>query len=336
MVHLNKVEELVAAWRALDSSSSTDGLLTIPILSTSPIKVLAGRIYPNNFEAVLFDFHGVDARQSDMPKGKGFEVTVVTGHGDSTNYIALVRDQVGNLDLFTAMSVDILKSVVDFPIGSNKERYESFLSRVKAWQEFMSSRPNGMLSGEEEVGLVGELLVLETLLISGIDAGGLIKAWKGPDRGVHDFAFSDCCDFEVKSSVSSDAFVAKIVSLDQLMSPQYGPLYFVGCRLSLNDSGFSLPSLISRVRAQLEMNPIAVSMLNIKLIKVGYLDSKAELYNRRFSEQGFFVHEVKDSFPRLTRVNAPAGVVHAAYDITIDGISVPSLSLNELASMLRV
>lgn len=336
MAHQSNLDELITAWRALGSASSTDGLLTIPILSNTSIKVLAGRIYPNNFEAVLFEFLDVDVRQVDMPKGKGFEVTVVKGADNSTSYVALVRDQIGNIELFTAMSVDVVKSVVYFPAANHKERYESFLARVRAWQEFMSSRPSGMLTGDEEIGLVGELLVLEKFLISGVSADGVLAAWKGPDRGIHDFAFSAQCDFEVKSSVSMDAFVAKIVSLEQLMPPAYGPLYFVGCQLSLSDNGFTLSDLISRVRDRLGDNHSALSVLNFKLIKVGYLDAKSDQYKRRFAEQAFRVHEVSDSFPRLTRVNAPFGLVQATYEIKVEGIDLPNQSLDKLASSLRV
>lgn len=336
MAHQNNFDELITAWRALGSASSSDGLLTIPIISKSPIKVLAGRIYPNNFEAVLFDFLDVDATQVDMPKGKGFEVSVVKGVDDSPRYVALVRDQVGNLDLFTAMSVDVVKSVVDFPAANHQDRYESFLTRVRAWQEFMSSRPSGMLTGDEEIGLIGELLVLEKFLISGVRADGVLTAWKGPDRGIHDFAFSAQCDFEVKSSVSMGSFVAKVASLEQLMPPSYGPLYFVGCQLLLSDHGFTLPDLIARVRDRLDGNHSALSTLNFKLIKVGYLDAKSDQYKRRFAEQAFRVHEVCDSFPRLTRVNVPIGLVQATYEITVEGIDLPIHSLNELASTLRV
>lgn len=336
MVHQNNLDELMAAWRALGSAASSDGLLTIPILSSPPIKVLAGRIYPNNYEAVLFEFVDVDAKQSDMPKGKGFEVSVVNSVDDSQGYVALVRDQIGNLDLFTAMSVDVVKSVVDYPAVNHKERYENFLSRVRAWQEFMSSRPSGMLTGEEEIGLIGELLVLEKLLILGIRPSELLMSWKGPDRGIHDFVFSDLCDFEIKSSVSTDAFVAKIVSLEQLMPPQYGPLYFLGCQLALIDNGFTLPDLISRVRDRLNGSLSALSMLNFKLIKVGYLDSKSEGYKRRFAEQDLRVHEVRGLFPRLTHVNAPTGVIQATYEIAIDGIDLPNLTFDELTTTLRV
>lgn len=51
---LNKAEEIASAWKALAGNSHGDeGWMTIPVSFKSSCKLLAGRHYPGNEEAVL-------------------------------------------------------------------------------------------------------------------------------------------------------------------------------------------------------------------------------------------------------------------------------------------
>src|SRR5688572_29231179 len=65
-------EELVAAWRALAGDQAAEGWRTIPIVPVGPCRLLAGRHFPGNEEALLWDSRMSESlRLASYPRGGG-------------------------------------------------------------------------------------------------------------------------------------------------------------------------------------------------------------------------------------------------------------------------
>src|SRR5690606_10708565 len=104
------------------------------------------------------------------------------------------------------------------------------------------------LSESQQLGLVGELLVLDVLLT---DAGtGALDWWLGHAAEQHDFAFPDF-DVEVKTTVS-ERRRHMISGVDQLRPNPGRPLWLVSIQVTRagGAEGFSLASLVGELRSR--------------------------------------------------------------------------------------
>jgi hypothetical protein len=177
-----------------------------------------------------------------------------------------------------------------------------------------------LLSPEAELGLVGELQILSTILDAGYPAALSVEAWRGPQRGLHDFVL-DGGVIEVKTAVASRGFPAHITSLDQLDESLVRPLYLAAVQLDVAPIGKTLPQYIDSLRQLLAIHEDARADFDSRLIEAGFIDSMRNGYVRSFRIASVSYYEVGDGFPRLTRASVPRGVTRAIYDLDLDLVS---------------
>ena len=144
-----------------------------------------------------------------------------------------------------------------------------------------------------------------------------VEAWLGPLDGVQDFELGTGA-IEVKATVSSTGFPARIGSLEQLDDSIRQPLFVAGVRLRQVAAGRTLPDFVSSIRAMASSDPEARRMLSERMLRAGYFDAHADRYPRRFEIASIRVVEVGGGVPRLTHSRVPAGVLRATYDIDLD------------------
>jgi len=335
MARQSDCEELQAAWRALGGRPDSEGWRTIPIARSSPCRVLAGRHFPGNEEALLVGFPTCRLPPPNLlPQGRGFLVSREEVYGQQEHaWIALRRQSAGRLDLFAMMALDVLGAIEQSREATNERLVEVFIARITAWQEFMRRGPDGVLSAEAEVGLAGELALLNMLLDASIPVAVVFEAWQGPLGGLHDFAIGGGA-IEVKTTVSPAGFPAKVGSLDQLDDSIVSPLFIAGVRLALDSLGSSLPGFVSALRERLSSDPTMLVNLNTLLLHSGYLDAVSDRYYRRFAPAGTRFLRVAEGFPRLTRLNTPAEVRAARYELDLDLIVGASHSWSDVLEQL--
>lgn len=330
-------DELTAAWRALEGADATPGWRTIPVALGSAFTTLAARRFPENEEALLVAF---DSSRSvgprALPQGMGFQVTELHGIGGrDCLWIGLSRHSAGKRDLFARMVRDVVSTLGELPASSTLSGLECFLARIRAWQDFMRNNERGLLDREEELGLFGELLVLEAILDAGLNPTTALLSWRGPAGGLHDFAFQGGA-IEVKSTSAADGFAARIGSLDQLDDREVAPLFLTGIRLRADPAGETLPRRIGRVRERLASSPEARILFDSALLHVGYLDTQEGLFTHAFSHASTRVLPVLGDFPRLTRATVPSQVRSARYELDLDLIHGEELGIREALQQLGV
>lgn len=314
----NSGQRLRMAWRALTGNVVGDGWSTIPIELDGPCRLLAGRHFPGNEEAVLFGFQSVRIPPTtQLPEGRGFRVTKVehSVDGGPGVWVALSRQSAGKLELFTMMVVDIIETLEACHELSEERVLHQFLDRIRAWQNFMQRAGDGVLSLEEEVGLFGELIVLQYLLKVGIPAMVAVEDWQGPIDGIQDFMIGTG-GIEVKTTIAANGFLAKIGSLDQLDDSVRQPLFVAGVRLSVDGSGRMLPDIVADIRTAFQ-EPAATDMFNSRLLHAGYLDALSDQYTRRFVHASTTMLPINEMFPRLTRAIVGVGILAARYELDL-------------------
>lgn len=332
-------DELLSAWRALGGSAgSAEGWSTIPLALTRPRRLRAGRHFPGNEEALLVGFDSVSVPPAaQLPQGQGFLVSQIDLGTDcsGTLWLALSRRTGGSLDMFTMMALDVIATLNAESTTGEERLFQRFLSRIRAWQDFMRRGTDTTLDPEAEIGLFGELMFLRSMMDADLPSSVAVESWVGPLNGVQDFVLGGGA-IEVKTTIATAGFPATIGSLEQLDDSTRQPLFLAAIRIRLDPAGVTLPALIKDARTSLSQDLGAQYMLNIRLIHAGYLDAVSDHYTRSFSNVSKRVLRVEEGFPRLTRSSVPVQVIQARYELEIDGINVGDVAVRDALAQLGV
>lgn len=338
MAPLNDMDELQVAWRALSGSPRREGWQTISVAADAPCRILAGRRFPGDEEALLVGFSSPPPQgDANLPEGRGFTVSfeeMGTSEPDFC-WIALSRQKSGNLDLFTLMSQDVLSMLKTCSTKPAAKLRDTFLARIRAWQDFMRQARDGGLGSEDELGLVGELEFLEDLIIAGLPASLAVQGWIGPLGGSQDFVLGKGA-FEVKSTATTGDLIVRISSLEQLDDSTVYPLFLVASRFPLQDSGMTLPERIALLRSRISEQQVSLDLFNNRLLQAGFLDADSANYGRRFSRGESRILSISDNFPHFSRGRVARAIISARYEIDLELVEADSTSLENALKELGV
>lgn len=329
----NEEEQLTSAWRALSGEAVRSGWKVINIFRSENCCIMAGRSGENK-ESLLVSIAGISpSNESLLPRGRGFSLAFIEPQNNTPNHVwlALSRQQNAPLPLFSLMTADLFTLLKSIAQNNGTRIFSSFTARISAWQDFMKRDHSGLLSAEEEIGLIGELIILEDLITSGIAVSNAIESWAGPEDRLHDFVIGTG-SIEAKTTTSPTRFIAKIGSLDQLDNSLYAPLYIGAVRLIQVPEGKTLPEFVSNIKDRTGN----LAIFSCKLIAAGYIDAMHSKYVRRFLQKELSYRLVNDDSPRLTRINVPAAVIDAKYSLDIDSIPVVAKKFSEIHEKIRI
>lgn len=182
------------------------------------------------------------------------------------------------------------------PLAALKETLET-------WSSILARRVR--IGLEAEVGLVGELLVVEALQAGGLDP----RSWRGSDREEHDFGFADL-DLEVKTTLG-ERRQHWIHGLEQLTPTGDTPLWVFSVQITRGgaEQGRTLPELVDDVRAGTSDETVRAD-LDDGLRAAGWNEQARDLFADRWRLRSLpLAAEIDNAFPRLTAQHlADAGV----------------------------
>lgn len=336
MVRQIEPEELEAAWRALAGESGREGWRTISVAGQSRCRVLAGRHFPGNEEAVLVGFSSVSIPPAgSFPAGHGFTVTTVDlgNASEGCTWFGLVRQPAGRLEFFTMMANDVASALFTSEIAENDKLLALFLGRVRAWQIFMERDREGVLGAEAELGLHGELVVLLSLLQSGVSPALAVHGWYGPLDGIHDFRFPAGA-LEVKATATAGTFPATISSLEQLDDSLISPLFLAGARFRLDAAGENLPRRVDTIRQLLHCDLSTLAAFDTRLLHAGFFPAMSDRYTRAFVHDVTKFFRVEEGFPKITHRSVHTAIRRGRYEIDLDLVDCVEIPLTSVLSSI--
>lgn len=326
-------DELAVAWRALKASDDQrEGWRTIGLANGQP-SVKAGVMFPDRGEAILAGFILDRAvKPSELPTGRGFTVQAVHSPDldPARKWFSLSRREDADGGLFLTMAQNIVETLASSDLDDDA-LLARFLQRIVAWQMFMER--TGGLDRETEIGLHGELVVLQDLLDEGIPAARAIEAWAGPLGALHDFTFGSAA-LEVKTTAARSGFPVKIGSLDQLELSTAPRLFLVGIRMAVQQDGLTLPERIRATRERLTAHRGAMAAFETRILAVGYSDADSERFSRQLALVERRNLEILPDFPRLARSLTSPAILNAKYELDLDLIAAERLSNDRLRELL--
>lgn len=224
------------------------------------------------------------------------------------------------------MFAELCRDIIDFTRSHVDPARPSgpILSRIERWRSLFQMRASG-LNRSQLRGLIAELLILETRLLSVLSPDDALFAWTGPLGTDQDFRLPDGSKIEVKA-IDRDGHHVIINGLGQLDGGG-DPLQLPVVRLEdtgrdANDA-ITASRLIARIRTRLADAPSALTTFETLLGFLGWNDSAdadAVVVRLHRIDQ----HEVNDAFPRLISATVPDAVVDASYTIALPRPEVAS------------
>jgi len=240
------------------------------------------------------------------PKARGLDVALDdlrVGGSEPRRYYDIACSDKTMQENFTVVCHEIVEALEHEPDAPG-DTLDAIFAR---WQWFWGMAPD-VLTGEEAVGLFGELWFLEFWLAP-ID-GAALRTWTGPDSDRHDFKWP-AASVEVKATRAAGDGSAehRISTLDQLDDPEEGDLYLFSLRARPDPiGGNSLNLSVDRIRASLALTPELLQLFDERLGQLGYNPGHRQHYDTPMRVIAEELYRVGQGFPRLTFDSFPEGL----------------------------
>tara|TARA_Y100001958_G_C21246657_1_gene577286 strand:- start:2831 stop:4411 length:1581 start_codon:yes stop_codon:yes gene_type:complete len=334
MSFLDQQEEFEDIWKSLQAEGEVAGDSRRRLsLKTDFFIIRQGRTGIPILRVELDQDHTVKFDKEDLKPTKQFKVQ--SSHSESGQQIVEIELQdLLYEEIFLKFATNAVNRIRQ--LENNLEAAQTLARLLRTWRiAFQGEKPNG-LSKEGQIGLYGELKMLEILM--GMEAGVLssVKAWTGPFRGNQDFQI-DGIAIEVKTLVQGAPQTFKINSERQLDETFFNALIVAHHKAHRQKgSGQTLPEIVSEIREKMSDDIAALEQFEDKLVLAKYLDSDAALYE----EDGYGIVEtsyyrVRPGFPRITESQLPLGIGKVTYVLEASACEEYSIDPNTLSEWLK-
>jgi hypothetical protein len=251
---------------------------------------------------------------SKWPNLKAFEIKQRSVGGRDCLAVSVLK---GVLNSDLAMAEELLSVVGSYcqPGLDPAEAVEDMLGCLAKAQNLTKGRGQP-LSLDKQVGLLGELYVLRSIIIPKVGGSQAISDWSGPDGAPQDFQCKKCA-IEVKSTRGNLPQTIHVSSARQLQADTVERLFLVRIALdSQPNVGLSLPDMVAKVELDLSGNSMELLKFRDKLAEVGYYADHAPLYEQpKYQVRSLVFYDVKAGFPRLQEKDLPPGIGELSYEI---------------------
>jgi hypothetical protein len=213
--------------------------------------------------------------------------------------------------------------VADIVIGLLNENdirviLKNYSNRLIKWQSLFERFSQVGLTPEEQRGLFGELFFLRIFLHNKSNSQNVLNTWVGTSKEIRDFQYNNWA-LEVKTTIGNNHQKVHISSERQLDTTHLENLYLYHLSLEkVQESGESLPQLVSSIKVFLQSDAISLNIFSAKLYEVGYFEQQQDLY----SDKGYHIrqdnfYKVEGEFPRLQENELRNGVGDVKYSVII-------------------
>ena len=297
----------------------------------SGVAVFAAKECGSSLEALQVDtsmefLEGVAA----WPQAHGIEGSVAVD-GDGPGRLHVQLKDARFREVFCSVCDDLASELDSQPVA--RDAVLALHARMVKWQYCLRSVGPSGLSSEAQLGLWGELFVLERYMMRAVGTTSAMKAWKGPYGGDQDFRLPGL-SCEVKSTGHAIPDRIHINSLRQLDQASGPPIILVLLVVdSKAERGRSLPEIVNEIRCVTFGSDREVFDEAIRAS--GYLDVHATRYaSPRYRLAEVRPYVVGANFPLLRVSDMPLGILEAKYEISIPTIQPYQVGEQQFASQL--
>lgn len=308
-------EVIAAAWEVLAQESHTHpGIYRRRVFADSQHSLFAGVERPSLQPRIELHLPVSRSHLADVNlRGMSLKAVPI---GLNQTSVEIQLSKAAYRDVFGLLVGDVVDRVLT--ASTPEAGAETAVARLVHWQRFLENAdPNG-LSSEQQTGLFGELVVLESLLRASSSPAVALEAWHGPAAENQDFVVGDRA-IEVKTSATNDQDTIFVANEHQLDDSSFAALYLCHVAVELrSSSGVSLPAMVAEV-AVLLPDELREEFAN-RLALAGYLPAHEQLYVQKgFVQKRRRYFRVSDGFPRLLPQNLSSGISRVSYSVNLSG-----------------
>jgi hypothetical protein len=267
-----------------------------------------------------------------LPRLRGVEV-VNREREDRQSVLIFRLLEAEHRDIFERLGRDVIEQCRD--LTSEAQVVQRAIGRTWRWHHLLRGG-DGRLGEEAQKGLIGELLVLERLLIPSIGCNAAVVAWLGPVDAPKDFEIGRIA-IEAKTRRGAAAPFVAISSEHQLETEGLDELFLHVIDLSRSSvpaDGISITAVAERVRSRIAgSDPAALERFDSLLLSAG-LDLLEEYEDFLWVEGSHRSYRVSDTFPRLNTSSVPQGVNAVQYRLSLAACEPHIISEAELLAFL--
>lgn len=304
-------------WEDLTPPSSADALNARRVDAEMPWSFFWARGIDRRCLLLL---HHVAASSPNarLPHLKGIEITLSGGKADGSRILALRLLDSAQRDIFYRLCLDIIAAATD--AETEAEAVAAALARTWRWHHLLRGGGDGRLSAEEQKGLVGELLVMERLLLPRLPAHDAVWAWRGPLGAPKDFEIGRTC-IEAKARRGAATPYITISSEHQLDIGGIDILFLHVAELDRAPSDatatFNLTDIARRIHFSVGVTDhMAADLFETLLFAAGFN------WEHNYSDMPWVqgpnhLYRVGNGFPSVTPASYPAGVLSVRYSVSL-------------------
>jgi hypothetical protein len=271
-----------------------------------------------------------------IPKLKGVEIgfTEPDSYGACILFLKLLDPT--HRDVFHRLCLDIVS--VTSAAKTESEAINLFLTRTWRWHHLLRGGLDQKLSKEEQKGLIGELLVIESLLLPCLPPCDAVAAWTGPLGAPKDFEIGRLC-IEAKARRGAATPFIAISSEHQLDTSGVDALYLHVVELDgaagENQDALTVTSVADRVRDQISKHDMEAAYLFERLLMSSGFRWEDDYKDSRWIEGASSLFEVCGEFPRITGTAFPSGVSNVKYSIALKDCAGFRVAIEEVTNKLQ-
>ena len=239
-------------------------------------------------------------------------------------------------DIFHRLCLDIIEAVR--AASDESEAVGSFIARTWRWHRMLKGGGPGLLSGEEQKGLLGELGFLERCLLPEMQPLDAVLSWTGPLASPKDFEIGRLA-IECKARRGASRPYIAISSQHQLDTSGVDCLFLDVTEITRASSdsanGVTLSEFVGALRKDLESkDPSSLEPFQERLAMVGFNWSDDYSDDRWLlgPERSF---KVTENFPRVVSTDLRLGVQNVCYSIALHHCDDFQVDENVMVARIR-
>lgn len=331
---MGKEGSIANPWASLRRPSGNESLSGIRVDASHPWN-LYWTLDSDGRQLLALD-HSVSASNSlRLPRASGLEVSHGRSADSSRELLVLSLTEPTLRDIFWRLCTDIVETTR--ACESESEAVATFVRRTWRWHHLLRGGGDARLSRNQQVGLLGELAVLERLVMPNVATTTAVLGWFGPERAPKDFEIGRI-GIESKALGTTAREEVKISSIEQLSRAGLKALFLCVTRVAMAAdpaAGTTVAEVITRLRGDIQRSqPSAIEEFDAKVSAYGF-DEVHDYSDTRWLVGQTVVYEVRDEFPRIEPSEVGPSVSWVQYAIQLTDCNEFVVTSGELGDELR-
>jgi hypothetical protein len=311
-----RTEAMTDPWSALEKPSRGSGVSARRVDVDHPFDFFWGTDL-HGTPLFIFEYSSEVSYDDRRPRLKEIRIFEPPPDGARARFI-MELCRVENREIFHHLCLDILESTRECP--DQKAALATLVRRTWRWHAMLKGARDGRLSPESQKGLIGELCILERVMLRAFEPWSALEFWRGPEGATKDFS-AGSVGIESKARRGSASPFVVISSESQLDREMLRSLFLAVTNVDEGSAGMlgalTLDQHVARIADDIyDRASGALGYFESRLAEAGYSEDD-DYSDYRWVAGDTRWYRVTDRFPCISVSQLPPGVRDVSYRIDL-------------------